>query len=132
MTNEKNQKTWNIILWVFQVTLAATLIWASSMKLFQPADKLAEMWPWTAENPVLVKLTGVLDLLAAIGLILPSLFRIRPGLTIYAAYGTIALMIAAGIFHIARGEASLIGVNIFFLVFAVFIAWGRIRKAPVR
>jgi putative oxidoreductase len=72
-----------------------------------------------------VKLTGILDLLAGLGLVLPGLFRIQPKLTVYAAYGIIALMIAASIFHISRGEASLIGVNIFFLAVAAFVAWGR-------
>lgn len=130
-SEQKTSKTMNILLWIAQVFLTVSLIWSSTMKLFQPADKLAEMWPWTVENASLVKLTGVLDFLAAIGLVLPALLRIQPKLTIYAAYGTIALMIAAGIFHIARGEASQIGVNIFFAVFAVFIAWGRLKKAPI-
>jgi hypothetical protein len=101
------------------------------MKLFQTTGKLAEMWPWTADNAILVKLTGILDLLAGIGLVLPALLRIQPKLTIYAAYGTIALMVTASIFHIARGEASQIGVNIFFAVFAILIAWGRLKKAPI-
>jgi len=128
---QKNSETMNIILWITQVILASCLIWASLMKLFQPADKLALMWPWTADHGTLVKLTGVLDLLAGIGLILPALLRIQPKLTIYAAYGTITLMVAASIFHISRGEASLIGINICFAIFAVFIAWGRQKKAPV-
>jgi hypothetical protein len=51
-------------------------------------------------------------------------------LTVYAAYCTIALMTAAGIFHISRGEASQIGVNIFFAVFAVFIVWCKQKKSP--
>lgn len=132
MTNEqKTSKAMNVILWIAQVILAVSLIWASTMKLFQPADKLAEMWPWTAEHPSLVKLTGILDLLAGIGLVLPALLRIQPKLTIYAAYGTIALMFIASIFHITRGEASQIGVNIFFAVFAILIAWGRIKRAPI-
>jgi hypothetical protein len=121
----------NVILWIAQVLLAASFVWAAAMKLFQPSDKLAEMWPWTADNPELVKLTGVLDLLAGIGLVLPGLLRIQPKLTIYAAYGSILLMIAASIFHIVRGEGSQIGVNLFFLVLAIFIAWGRQKKAPI-
>ena len=133
MANEqKTPVLWNVILWTAQVTLAAGFIWAACMKLFKPADQLAAMWPWTAGNAWLVKLTGVLDLLAGLGLILPQLLRIRPVLTIYAAYGTIALMVAASIFHIARGEAALIGVNIFFAVLAGLIAWGRSKKVPVR
>ena len=132
MTSEqKTPKAMNVILWIAQVILSACFIWSSAMKLFQPADKLAEMWAWTTDNAVLVKLTGILDLLAGIGLVLPALLRIQPKLTIYAAYGAVALMIAASIFHIARGEASQIGVNIFFAVFAVFIAWGRQKKSPI-
>lgn len=132
MSNEKqiNNKM-NILLWIAQALVASGFIWAACMKLLQPGDKLAEMWPWTAATPLLVKLTGLLDLLAGVGLILPALLRIRPRLTVYAAYGTIALMIAAGIFHIARSEAGQTGINIFFALMAVFIAWGRQKKAPV-
>ncbi len=83
------------------------------------------MWPWTAENAALVKLTWVLDLLAAMGLILPILLRIQPKLTVYTAYGIITLMVAASVFHITRGETSQIGINIFFAIIAAFIAWGR-------
>src|SRR5688572_13083325 len=103
---QKASKTMVVFLWIAQVILSASLIWAASMKLFQPADKLAAMWPWTAEHPVLVKLTGVIDLLAGVGLVLPGLFRIQPKLTLFAAWGTIALMAAASIFHISRGEAA--------------------------
>jgi uncharacterized membrane protein YphA (DoxX/SURF4 family) len=125
---QKSSTVINVILWIAQLLLSATLIWSGVMKLFA-ADQLP--WPWVAENPVLVKLTAIPDVLAGIGLVLPALFRIQPKLTIYAAYGTIALMISACIFHIARGEASQIGFNIFVALAAVFIAWGRQKKAPL-
>lgn len=128
---QKTSGTMNVILWIAQVLLAVTFIWAAAMKLFQPADKLAEMWPWTADNAGLVKFTGVIDLLAGIGLVLPALLRIQPKVTIFAAYGAVALMIAASVFHITRGETSKIGVNIFIAVLAIFIAWGRQKKAPI-
>lgn len=130
MTNEqKPSKALNVILWIAQVILSASFIWAATLKLFQPAEQLAAMWPWTANNPGLVKLTGVLDLLAGIGFVLPMLFSTQPKLTSYAAYGAVALMIAASGFHIVRGEASLIGINIFFATLAIFVAWGRQNKA---
>ena len=118
----------NIFLWIAQVIVAVLFIWSGSVKLFHP-EQLP--WPWIKQNPGLVKFTGVLDVLAGIGLILPALLRIQPKLTVYAAYGTIGLMIAAGIFHVARGEAAQIGFNIFIAVMAAFIAWGRQTKAPV-
>ncbi|WP_232064561.1 DoxX family protein [Rhodocytophaga rosea] len=120
----------NLILWVTQVLIATSFIWAASMKLFAPDDKLAQMWPWTADNAILVKLTGVIDLTIGIGLVLPVLFHRQARLTIYAAYGTIALMTAASIFHISRGEASQVGVNLFFAILALFIVWGRANKHP--
>lgn len=121
------RKILHVSLWVVQIILAIGFIWAGAMKLFMPADKLAAMWPWTADNGVLVIVTGVIDLLAGVGLVLPALLRNRKEITVYAAWGTILLMVAASIFHITRGEASLIGVNIFFAVMAALVAVGRRR-----
>lgn len=128
MTNQKKSKVLNIILWAFQILLAVTFIWAGGMKLFQPNEL---PWLWVKENPDLVTISGVFDLLAGFGLTLPSLLRIQPKMTIYAAYGTIALMISASIFHIIREEENQIGFNIFILLSAIFIAWGRSKKAPL-
>ena len=111
----------NILRWIAQGLLAATLIWAGGMKLFKPIDSLSKMWPWTGEVAVaFVKFTAIVDLLGAIGLCIPSL-------TPFAAIGLILLMICAGGFHIYRGEASSIGFNIVFALIAAFIAWGRFR-----
>ncbi len=125
---KKNSHFWNISLWIAQVLLAFTFIWAGAMKLFKSDDL---PWQWIKENQNLVKATAILDLLAGIGLVLPALLRIQPKLTIYASYGTIALMIGGGIFHILRGETSQIVFNIFVAFTAVFIAWGRRKKAPI-
>ena len=126
------QKGINITFWIAQVLLAAGLIWGGFMKLFQPIEKLSAMWPWAAQVPVeLLKLTGIIDLFGAIGLILPSLLRIQPKLTPIAAVGVIILMLSASVFHIMRGEASVIGVNIVFAIIAIFVAWGRFKKAPI-
>lgn len=129
MANEqKISKTMNFILWMAQGLLALTFIWAGFMKLFQP-DELP--FPWAKDNSSLVLITGIVDLLAGIGIIFPTLLRIHPKLTIYAAYGTIVLMIAASIFHISRGETKDIGFNISIALLAVFIAWGRQTKTPI-
>jgi uncharacterized membrane protein YphA (DoxX/SURF4 family) len=124
----KNSKWWNIGLWIVQLLLAFVFIQSGIMKLFN-ADALP--WPWIKENPNLAKATGVLDLLAGLGLVLPALLRIQPKLTVYAAYGTILLMLSACVFHISRGEGSQIGFNIFVALAASFIAWGRTKKASI-
>jgi hypothetical protein len=115
----------NIALWIAQGLLGALLLWAAATKLFTPADKLATIWPWTAGNRKLVIATGILDALGALGLILPGLSGIMPQLTVYAALGVTALMIAAIIFHISRGEGAQTGINIVVMAIALFIAWGR-------
>ncbi len=122
----------HLTLWAAQVALAVSFVWAAAMKLFQPIQLLATMWPWTGEVPVaVVKFTGIIDLLGALGLILPSLLAIKPKLTPIAALSIIALMISASIFHITRGEVSVVGVNIMFASVAVFVAWGRIKQVPI-
>jgi uncharacterized membrane protein YphA (DoxX/SURF4 family) len=126
--DNKTSKWWNIALWIVQTLLATTFIWAGVMKLFKPNEL---PWEWVKDNATIVTLTGVVDLLAGIGLVLPSLLRIKPIWTIYAAYGTIALMIAASIFHISRGESSQIGFNIFVIIMAIFIVWGRQNKVTI-
>lgn len=131
MTTTEKSKGLNIALWVAQGLISLTLIWAGYAKLFQPIEETAQMLPWALDNPGLLKFTGIVDLLGGIGIVLPAALRIQPKLTVFAAYGTIALMIAASVFHISRGEASLIGMNIFFLMLAGFIAWGRTKKAPI-
>ncbi|WP_343671300.1 DoxX family protein [Chitinophaga sp.] len=124
-TEQNTSKTMNIIVWIAQALLAAIFIWAGSMKIFRPGSL---PFPWIKDNPNLALITGIVDVLAGVGIILPALLRIKPQLTIYAAYGTITLMVAACIFHISRGEAKDIGFNIFVIALAILIAWGRQKK----
>lgn len=122
------KKTMHILLWVAQILLGITLIWAAYLKLFQPIEQLKVMWAWTGEvSPTLVKFTGVIDLLGALGILLPALFRFKPILVPIAALGIVLLMISASIFHICRGEASQIGFNVVFGAIAAFVAYGRFR-----
>lgn len=124
-TEQKTSKTVNIILWIGQGILAATFIWAGFMKIFQP-EKLP--FSWVKDNLNLAFFTGIVDLLGGIGIVLPALIRIKPKLTIYAAYGIVVLMTAASIFHISRGEAKDIGFNISMAIIAIFIVWGRQKE----
>ena len=130
-SQQRNSKTMHIILWVAQVLLATLLLSGFIMK-FLPIEKISAIMPWTGQVPALVvRLLGIIDFLGAIGLILPTLLSIKPQLTPWTALGIIALMVCAIIFHVSRGEILVIGVNVFCLGLAVFIAWGRFKKAPV-
>jgi hypothetical protein len=124
----KHSKTIHVFLWVAQVILAVFFIMGAVLK-FQSIDKTAVMMPWVGQVPSLVvRLLGIIDLLGAAGLILPLLLRIKPQLTAWTAVCIIALMICAIVFHVSRGEAAVIGFNIFCVVVAAFIAWGRFKK----
>lgn len=127
------KKTTNVLLWIAQVLISTSLIWAAYVKLFQPIEELEIMWPWTGDvSPTFVRLTGIIDLIGALGVILPSLFRFKPTLAPIAAMGIVSLMISASIFHIYRGEASKIGFNIVFAMIAAFIAYGRWKLVPIQ
>ena len=132
MANQ-NSKALNISLWVGQGILAAMFLMAGTMKSTQPIEQLATSLPWVTEVPAgLVRFIGISELLGAIGLILPSVLRIQPKLTVYAAFGIIAIMLFALIFHITKGEFSVIGINIVLGLIATFVAWGRTKKVPMQ
>ena len=126
--NAQPSKNLNVTLWVVQVLLALFLLSGTVMK-FMPIPKISAIMPWMGQLPAIqVRLLGIVDLLAALGLILPAALNIKPILTTWAAIGVIVLMICAIIFHVSRGEASVISVNIFAIIVAGFIVWGRFRR----
>lgn len=132
MTNQKNNKALNITLWIAQGLFAVMFIMAGAMKSFQSVEALSEALPWVTSTPLaLVRFIGVSELLGGIGLLLPALLRIKPFLTVWAAVGIATIMVLAAIFHGSRGELSAIGANAVFVVIALFIAWGRSKKAPI-
>jgi putative oxidoreductase len=127
------KKTMNVFLWIAQILISGSLLWAAYLKLIQPIKQLEMMWPWTGDiAPTFVRLTGIIDLFGALGIILPSLLCFKPKLTPIAAIGIVLLMISASIFHICRGEGSQIGFNIVFALIAAFVAYGRLKFVPIQ
>ena len=131
-TQQQTSKALNISLWIAQGFLALMFLMAGAMKSTQAIDQLAGSLPWVAEVPsILVKFIGISEFLGGIGLLLPSILRIQPKLTVYAAIGILVVMILAFVFHIVKGEFSVIGINIFIGLIATFIIWGRTKKVPI-
>lgn len=117
----------DIALWVVQVLLAAAFAMAGFAKLTQPKEKLETQLKWVEDfSPSVVKLLGVLEILGAIGLILPMLLNILPFLTTLAAIGLILQMIGAAFTHLRRKEFPMIGINTVLLLLSAFVAYGRI------
>ncbi|MEU0352749.1 DoxX family protein [Streptomyces sp. NPDC006237] len=116
----------NVFLWIVQAVLAAMFAMAGVMKSTQPKDKLAEKLPWVADfSPATVRFIGIVELAAALGLILPAATGIAPVLTPLAATGLAVVMLLAAITHARRKENGAIVFNTVLLVLAALVAWGR-------
>lgn len=118
----------NIVLWVVAALLAAVFLAAGVLKLTQSKEKLAANpnMGWTDQfSPGVIKMIGLLELLAAIGLILPAALDIVPVLVPLAAVGLILVMIGAAATHVRRKENQAVVVNVVLLALAAFVAWGR-------
>jgi putative oxidoreductase len=120
-------------LWVAQVFLAIAFAGAGIMKLGTPIDELARSFRWVADvSPDLVRFIGLCELAGAVGVILPSLTRIRPYLAVVSAICLDLLMVMAATFHVSRGELSALVPPIILGAIAAFVAWGRSpERAPI-
>ena len=104
------------------------------MKSTQPVDALVQAGiAWASQVPLpLVRFIGISELLGAIGLILPAATKIKPTLTPLAALGLLTIMILAMAFHLSRGEAQALPINMVLGGLAAFVAWGRTKKGALR
>jgi hypothetical protein len=116
-------------LWIVQGLLAALFLFAGGAKLVLPLDQMA--------GPValpgwFLRFIGVAEMLGALGLVLPGLLRIRPGLTSLAAAGLVIIMIGATVIMWAGGMVAVALMNVVVAFLAAFVAYGRWRLAPYR
>ncbi|MGW4330732.1 DoxX family protein [Nocardia sp. NPDC004573] len=119
----------NLTLWIAAGLLAAVALGSGITKTFVPQQKLAAApgGRWTGQVGVgFVKTLGVLEILAAAGLILPAVLDIAPMVVPVTAICWIVLMIGAIITHLRDGEAEFILLNIAYLALAAYVAWGRL------
>ena len=122
----------NIVLWVVQGLLAAVYLLVGGTKLIQPIDALGKRMDWVRETPTwFVRFIGAAEVLGAAGLILPILTGILPWLTVAAAAGLIIVQVSASAFHLSRGEAARLPVNVVLLLLAVLVVVGRLAIVPV-
>src|SRR5712691_10375044 len=125
----RERSTMNVALWIVQGLLAARLLFAGGAKLVLPLDQMA--------GPValpgwFLRFIGVAEVLGALGLVLPGLLRIRPGLIPLAAAGLVIIMIGATIVMWAGGMVAVALMNLVVTLLAAFVAYGRWRLAPYR
>lgn len=117
----------NVALWIVQALLAIVFLMAGSMKLFRARDDLVGTMAWVKDfSPAFVKLIGALEILGAVGIVLPLAIHVLPVLTPAAAIGFAALMIGAMLVHVGRREAGLVVPPFVLGALASFVAYGRL------
>ena len=121
----------NIALWITAGLLAVLFLASGLQKLSQPREKLAESMRWATKfSAPAVKAIGTLEILAAVGLIVPAALGIAPVLVPVAATGLVLLMLGAIVTHLRLRETSPLAVNLTLLALAAVVAWSRFGPYP--
>ncbi|MEU6348711.1 DoxX family protein [Streptomyces sp. NPDC047072] len=123
----------NLTLWIAAGLLATVALTGGISKTFVPVAKLAAApgGGWTGDNgAAFVRSLGAVELLAAVGLVLPAAVGVAPVLVPVTAVCWVLLMVGAMITHGRRGERGFVVLNLVYLVLAAVIAWGRFGIAP--
>lgn len=122
----------NTALWIVQILAAIAFGMSGFMKVVQPKEKLLTNMQWVEDfSPNIIKGIGVLEVLGALGLILPALTGILPVLTPIAGVGLVLVMLGAAYTHLRRGEMPMIAINLVLLALAAFVAYGRFVAVPL-
>jgi uncharacterized membrane protein YphA (DoxX/SURF4 family) len=117
----------NYALWIAQGLLAVIFLFAGAMKLVLPVEEMTKQIP---VPDLFVRFIAVCEVLGALGLILPGLFRIRPGLTPLAAAGLMIIMIGATALTLAGGDIATAPIPLVMGLLSMFVAYGRWRLTP--
>lgn len=115
-------------LWIVQVLLALLFLFAGASKFIMSIE---EMTRDIRLPGAFLRFIGVAEILGAIGLIVPSLFRIRPGLTPLAAAGLVIIMIGATVLSVMIGGVVMALMPFVVALLAAFVAYGRWKLAPI-
>ena len=123
----------NIALWVVQGLLAMAFLMAGGMKMMKSKSEIEEMMAWAKDfSESQIKMIGMIEVLGALGLILPAATGIAPILTPIAAVGLALTMLGALITHLRRKDAM--GDTIpsaVLMLLSLFVAYGRFVLVPL-
>jgi uncharacterized membrane protein YphA (DoxX/SURF4 family) len=114
----------NTVLWIVQGALALMFLFAGGSKLVMTPEQMAA--PGPIQFPTaFIRFIGVCEVLGAIGLILPGLTGIKPGLTRLAAAGLVVIMIGATVTNFVDGPRAFAAATIILGLLNAVVFWGR-------
>jgi uncharacterized membrane protein YphA (DoxX/SURF4 family) len=118
----------NVVLWILQILIALVFLFAGGVKLVGPLDQFMKGMPsWL--TPGFLRFIGVCEVAGGLGLILPRLLRIKPGLTPIAAVALIGIMIGATVVTVTGASPAQAASPVIVGCLLAFIAYGRWRLA---
>jgi len=122
----------NGAIWVAQILLAAAFLISGARKFTQPYEERVKNTVWLKDySPTQFHLIGIVELLGAIGVILPTLTSILPWLTPLAALGLALTMIGAMLTNMRYRLYGGLIANIVLLAIAAFVIYGRLVAVPL-
>jgi uncharacterized membrane protein YphA (DoxX/SURF4 family) len=121
----------NMALWLVQALLATLFLFAGGIKLVTPMEDMMKQIPLPLPDWFVI-FTGVVEVLGALGLVLPWVLRIKPGLTPLAAAGLVIVMIGAAVYTWAAGDVASALIPLLVGILCAFVAYGRWWLAPYR
>lgn len=124
----------NLTLWIIAGLLAGIFLVGGVGKLLMPKQRIAAtpLGGWVEDfSAGSIKAIGALEVVAAVGLILPAVVDIAPVLVPLTAVGLVLLMAGAAIIHLRRHEFKVIAANLTYLALAGFVTWGRLGPESV-
>ena len=120
----------NRALWILQIVLGVYFVAIGVMHFIVP-DGLPETLSWMYDlSDTLHLISGTAEILGGLGLILPAVTGIRTELVPLAAAGLMLVMAGAVIYHLGRGEALNIVLNLVMIALLGFVAYGRYQVHP--
>jgi len=122
------------VLWIIQILLGALFLFAGGTKLVMSIEVMQNLARESGQTPLpgmLLRFIGLAELLGGLGLVLPSLLRIRPGLTPLAAAGLLIIMIGASVITLSSGTVATAIFPVIVCLLLLFVLYGRLKLAPI-
>lgn len=117
-----------IALWVIQFFLAVAFFFAGLVKATRPLEQLEEIvGGWVHDVPLpVIRVVGALEIVGAVGLVVPALVGVAPWLTWLSAIGLLVFMAGAVVIHGRRRESREVVSNLVLIALLVVVVWGRL------